>query len=317
MKSPERLTSLVDPAQSGARLDQAAAEAFPQFSRSRLQQWIRSGRLTVDGETGVPKQKLHGGERLALIPESEPENRFEPEPIALDILYQDAHVLVIDKPAGLVVHPAPGNRSGTLLNGLLHHLPALASVPRAGIVHRLDKDTSGVMVVAATLESHARLVEQLQARSVSREYLALVRGAVTGSGTVDAPLARNPRDRKTMAVVADGKRAVTHYRLKARWPGLSLLEVSLETGRTHQIRVHMTHIGHPLVGDPQYGRSRRFGTRGGLPEAAVEALNAFPRQALHARLLTFEHPGSGETVSFEAPLPDDLAGLLAALEASA
>ncbi|MCE8026156.1 MULTISPECIES: 23S rRNA pseudouridine(1911/1915/1917) synthase RluD [Halomonadaceae] len=289
---------------AGSRLDQAAAELFADHSRERLKGWIKAGALTVDGRPGKPKDKMAGGEWLELVATLEEETRFEAEDIPLDIVHEDDEVLIIDKPAGLVVHPAAGNPDGTLLNALLHHCPGLAAVPRAGIVHRLDKDTTGLMVVAKTLAAQTALVEQLQARTMSREYDAVCVGVMTSGGTVDAPIGRHPKDRKRQAVHPSGKPAVTHYRVVERFRTHTHVRCRLETGRTHQIRVHLAHRRFPLVGDPVYGGRLK------LPAAASEELKTllreFPRQALHARKLAFLHPASGETVEFRAPLPDDL-----------
>ncbi|ERS91262.1 23S rRNA pseudouridine synthase D [Halomonas sp. PBN3] len=293
---------------AGQRLDQAAAELFADFSRERLKAWIKAGELTLDGQVAKPKDKVYGGEWLRLATEVEDDTRFEPEDIPLEVVYEDDQVLVIDKPPGLVVHPAAGNPDGTLLNALLHHDPALAAVPRAGIVHRLDKDTSGLMVVARTLAAQTALVEQLQARTVSREYDAICVGVMTAGGTVDAPIGRHPKDRKRQAVTASGKPAVTHYRVVERFRAHTHVRCRLETGRTHQIRVHLAHLRYPLVGDPVYGG--RLKLPAGASSTLKEILRDFPRQALHARKLAFVHPGSGETVSFRAPLPDDLLMLL-------
>ncbi len=238
----------------------------------------------------------------------EDDTRFEPEEIPLEVVFEDDEVLVIDKPAGLVVHPAAGNPDGTLLNALLYHCPALAAVPRAGIVHRLDKDTTGLMVVAKTLAAQTALVEQLQARTVSREYDAVSVGVMTAGGSLDAPIGRHPRDRKRQAVTASGKPAVTHYRVVERFRAHTHVRCRLETGRTHQIRVHVAHLRFPLVGDPVYGG--RLKLPGGAGEALKTLLREFPRQALHARKLAFVHPGSGETLTFRAPLPDDILLLL-------
>ncbi|WP_275289399.1 23S rRNA pseudouridine(1911/1915/1917) synthase RluD [Halomonas elongata] len=293
---------------AGLRLDQAAAELFSDFSRERLKAWIKEGALTVDGGPARPRDKVHGGETLALVAELEDDARFEPEDIPLEVVFEDDDVLVIDKPPGLVVHPAAGNPDGTLLNGLLHHCPALAAVPRAGIVHRLDKDTSGLMVVAKTLVAQTALVEQLQARTVSREYDAVAVGTMTAGGTLDAPIGRHPRDRKRQAVNASGKPAVTHYRVIERFRAHTHVRCRLETGRTHQIRVHMAHLRYPLVGDPVYGG--RLKLPAGSGETLKEVLREFPRQALHARKLAFVHPATGATMTFRAPLPDDLLMLL-------
>ncbi|MEC9482113.1 MAG: 23S rRNA pseudouridine(1911/1915/1917) synthase RluD [Halomonas sp.] len=292
----------------GMRLDQAAAELFPDFSRERLKSWIKQGALTLDGGPARPKDKVYGGERLTLDAVLEPEARWEPQAIGLDIVFEDDDVLVINKPPGLVVHPAAGNPDGTLLNAVLHHCPPLAAIPRAGIVHRLDKDTSGLMVVAKTLAAQTSLVEQLQARSVSREYDAIVIGVMTAGGTVDAPIGRHPKDRKRQAVTASGKPAVTHYRVVERFRGHTHVRCRLETGRTHQIRVHMAHRRFPLIGDALY--SGRFKVPAGASETLKEILREFPRQALHARKLAFIHPRRGESVEFRAELPDDLLMLL-------
>ncbi|MDR1888971.1 MAG: 23S rRNA pseudouridine(1911/1915/1917) synthase RluD [Zoogloeaceae bacterium] len=291
------------PEAAGRRLDQALAQLLPQYSRSRLQGWIRAGQFAIDGvEERDIRRKLCGGEAFALTPAPEREARSSaPENIALDIVFADATLIVINKPAGLVVHPGNGNWSGTLMNALLHYDPALSQVPRAGIVHRLDKETSGLMVVARTLEAQTHLVRQLQARSVKREYLAVTVGEVAHGGSVDAPIGRHPKDRVKMAVAradsSSGKPAVTHYRVLQRFSGATLLACQLETGRTHQIRVHMAHIGYPLLGDPVYGR-------------VAAKLPAFPRQALHATRLTLTHPANGELMQWEAPLPEDMKNLL-------
>lgn len=296
----------------GRRLDQILAELFPDFSRSRLQQWLKSGQIQVDGQQLRGKDKLMGGEQITLDVMLEAETTHQPEPIPLDILYEDSSLLVINKPAGLVVHPAAGNWQGTLLNALLHHAPELENVPRAGIVHRLDKETTGLLVVARTLEAQTSLVTQLQARSFTREYDAVINGVLTGGGTVDAPIGRHPVDRKRMAVVRGGKPAVTHYRLVKRFRAHSQIRVKLETGRTHQIRVHMAHLHHPLIGDPLYGGRLR------IPQASsegfAEALRRFPRQALHAARLGLEHPQSGEYMEWQQAMPQDMVGLLAVLE---
>lgn len=298
---------------SGQRLDKAVAGLFPEHSRGRLQAWIRDGDLLLDGEKVVCKQKVRGGEWVSLdaVVEDISED-FAPESMQLDIIHTDEHLVILNKPAGLVVHPAAGNWSGTLLNGLLFQFPELAGIPRAGIVHRLDKDTSGIMMVARSLSAHTRLVEALQAREIKREYVALAEGSFVAGGTVDAPIGRHPVDRKRMAVVLSGKEAVTHYRVAERFQGFTLLDVSLETGRTHQIRVHMAHIKHALVGDPVYAGRLRIPK--GASDTVAQAIRGFPRQALHARRLTLEHPGSGELLSWEAPIPDDFADLLARLE---
>lgn len=312
MKEVFELSAQVPFSMNGLRFDQAASELFPDFSRSRLQSWIKDGQLRIDGAQRKPKEKLIGGELLELNAELEAQGTWEPEAIQLNIVYEDEHLMIINKPAGLVVHPAAGNQTGTLLNALLNHAPELINLPRAGIVHRLDKETTGLMVVAKTLEAHTDLVEQLADRTVSREYEAVAVGVMTGGGTVDAPMGRHPTQRKLMAVLSSGgKRAVTHYRVARRYPHHTHIRVKLETGRTHQIRVHMAHIGFSLVGDATYGK--RFK----IPKAAnthlIETLKAFPRQALHAAKLGLEHPGTGEYTEWTAPVPADFQNLLDAL----
>jgi 23S rRNA pseudouridine1911/1915/1917 synthase len=302
---------LVESSRAGHRLDQVAAEVFPEFSRARLQVWIREGALTVDGTPGRPAQRLVGGEQLKLDAKPEVEVDVAPQAIELNVIHIDDAILVIDKPAGLVVHPAAGNPDGTLQNALLFHDPDLDSVPRSGIVHRLDKDTSGVMVVARTLQAHAALVRQLQDRSMSRIYQAIVHGATPPHGTVTAAIGRHPRQRQKMAVVARGKPAVSHFRVLEAFGHFTHVEVSLESGRTHQIRVHMQHLGYPLVGDPAYGKRLPKKTR--LPPELHTRIETFPRQALHARFLRLDHPVSGQRVAFEAPLPTDLETLLSCL----
>ncbi|WP_075879555.1 23S rRNA pseudouridine(1911/1915/1917) synthase RluD [Vreelandella massiliensis] len=293
---------------AGARLDQAAAELFSDYSRERLKAWINAGELTVDGARVKPKTKLHGDETLALRATLEEEERFEAQAIPLDVVFEDDAVMVVNKPAGMVVHPAAGNPDGTLLNALLHHHPALAQLPRAGIVHRLDKDTTGLMMVAKTLPAQTALVEQLQARTVSRQYDAVVIGTPVAGGTVDAPIGRHPKDRKRQAVNASGKPAVTHFRVVERFRAHTHVRCQLETGRTHQIRVHMAHARYPLIGDPLYGGRPKLPP--GAAEPLKEILREFPRQALHARKLSFIHPQTEQTLTFRAPLPDDLLMLL-------
>lgn len=303
---------------AGMRLDQAAAQLFGDYSRERLKDWIKDGRLTVDGKPGKPRDKVAGGEALALDAELAVETPAQPQDIPLIIVYEDEALLVVDKPAGLVVHPGAGNPDGTLMNALLHHWPDLNLLPRAGIVHRIDKDTSGLLVVAKTLPAHTDLTGQLADKTVYREYEAIVSGVMTGGGTVDAPIDRHPTDRTRMAVVRRrhedddrGREAVTHYRVLARFRGHTHVKVQLETGRTHQIRVHMSHIGHPLVGDPVYGGRMRL-PKGGS-QAMIQAVQHFPRQALHARRLGLAHPVTGEAMSWESPLPADMLELLAIL----
>jgi 23S rRNA pseudouridine1911/1915/1917 synthase len=277
---------------AGLRFDQAAAELFQDYSRGRLQQWIKQGELTINGKRAKPSMRVVGGEVLRIQAELISEGEVEPQDIPLDVLFADDHLLVLNKPVGLVIHPGAGNWDGTLQNALLNYDPELDTLPRSGIVHRLDKDTSGVMVVARSLKAHASLVEQLQTRSMGRVYEAVVKGEIPPAGTIDAAIDRNPRDRKKMAIIKSGRAATSHYKLKQRLPGASHVEVSLESGRTHQIRVHMTHIGYPIVGDTLYGRGPI--KRKGLPPSAVEAINGFPRQALQARTLKLIHPESGD-----------------------
>ncbi len=298
---------------AGERLDQVAGQLWPDFSRARLQKWIRDGALTLDGRRCKPSERLAGGEQLRLAVTLQPEGDDVAEDIPLSLIHEDEDVIVLDKPAGLVVHPAAGHVSGTLLNALLHHRPELQALPRAGIVHRLDKDTTGIMVVAASLRAHHALVQQLQDRSMGRIYECVALGALAREGTVDAPIGRHPVNRVRMAVVADGKPAVTHYRVLRRFDHFTHLEVSLETGRTHQIRVHLAHEGHPLAADPLYGR--RSSRISGLAEPVREELEALGRQALHARTLAFRHPADEQPRRFEAPLPADFRGLLQRLEA--
>lgn len=291
---------------AGLRLDAALARLYPEHSRSRLQQWMKQGRITLNAAEADPKRKVWGGETVVIDAAPAPEETAAAaEAIPLAIVYEDASLLVIDKPAGLVVHPGSGNWRGTLLNGLLHHAPALRELPRAGIVHRLDKDTSGLLVVAKTLTAQTALVRQLQARTVKRHYLALLVGQADASGIVDAPIGRHPTQRTKMAVLAQGREARTHYQVEERFAKACLVECRLETGRTHQIRVHMAKLGHPLVGDPVYGKKL----------TGDERLDAFKRQALHAWRLALVHPGTAEEMAWESALPPDFAALLASLRA--
>lgn len=293
---------------AGGRLDRVLAQLLPEFSRGRLQQWIEAGQVLIDDRPCRVRDKVWGGESIRIEAELAVIDEHRPQAIALDLVYEDEHLLVIDKPAGLVVHPAAGNPDGTLLNALLHHAPELATLPRAGIVHRLDKDTTGLMVVARTLQAHCALVEQLQRRVVHREYRALVLGTLVAGGRVEAPIGRHPTQRVKMAVVGNGREAITHYRVLESYPGHTLLAVELETGRTHQIRVHMTHTHHPLVGDTTYG-ARPRPPRGCHPELAA-ALQSFPRQALHAIRLGLIHPATGAEMQWEVPMAPDLDALL-------
>ncbi|MDT4289779.1 23S rRNA pseudouridine(1911/1915/1917) synthase RluD [Methylomonas sp. MO1] len=303
------LTARVPEELAGMRLDQCLAEVFPDYSRSKLQTWIKAGRVLVDGEIMKGREKLDGGEEIELDAEAERVIEYAPQEIPLDIIYEDDSLLIVNKPAGLVVHPAVGNWDGTLVNALLNHVPSLDTLPRAGIVHRIDKDTSGLLMVAKTLQAHNSLVEQLQERSIHREYLALVKGWMTAGGTVDEPIGRHPVDRKRNAVVRrGGKEAITHYRLEQRFKRHTLIRVKLETGRTHQIRVHMTHINYPLVGDQVYGG--RFQMPADCSPALADALRNFKRQALHAAKLGLEHPETGEYCEWEQHIPEDMQNLL-------
>jgi 23S rRNA pseudouridine1911/1915/1917 synthase len=295
----------------GQRLDQALALVLPQYSRSRLAAWIKDGSVALDGRPARPRDAVFGGEQVVVRAHARTDESVAAERMPLVVRHRDAHLFVIDKPAGLVVHPGAGNRAHTLQNGLLALDPKLAQVPRAGIVHRIDKDTSGLLVVARTLPAHTALVAALREHEVQREYLALCVGCLTGGGTVDKPIGRHRTDRLRMAVRADGRAAITHYRIEERFARHTLLRVILETGRTHQIRVHLAHVGHPLVGDPLYGGRRQLVA--GLAAEERTALAAFPRQALHAARLQFEHPVTGKLVTVESPLPADLAALLAVL----
>ena len=293
---------------AGQRLDLALAQMFPEYSRSRLKRWIVDGHVTVAGEERRPRDPVEGGEDVMLTPQAEASVTSEPEPIALDVAWEDEALLVINKPAGLVVHPGAGNLRGTLMNGLLHHAPALEALPRAGIIHRLDKDTSGLLLVGKTLESHTALVRALAERQIDRHYLAVCVGVLTGGGTIDAPLGRHPVDRRKMAIRDDGKPAVTHYRVLERFRAHTYIAVKLETGRTHQIRVHFAHRRHPLAGDPVYGG--RLMLPSGAHERLIATLRGFRRQALHAARIGFAHPASGERIEVECPPPADFNTLL-------
>jgi len=314
MTKPQLLNADIPPELAGRRLDQALAELFPDYSRARLQQWLRAGQVLVDGHQRRPRDKVLGGEEvvITLTPQQEVSNL--PQSIALDIVYEDSALLVINKPAGLVVHPGAGNPQGTLLNALLHHAPELANVPRAGIVHRLDKDTSGLLVVARNLIAQKALVEQLQAHSLQRGYEAIVAGVMTAGGRIETQLGRDPRARTRMSVAREGqgKLAITHYRVIERFRAHTHVKLQLETGRTHQIRVHMAHIRHPIIGDPDYGGRLRLPP--GASEALIEALRHFKRQALHAASLGLVHPGTGETMQWTMHLPTDMRQLLQVLK---
>lgn len=297
---------------AGRRLDAALALLLPQYSRTRLQGWIEDGAVRVNGLAVRPRDPVVGGEVAVVEARVVAETGVEAEKLPLDIVHEDAAVLVINKPPGMVVHPGAGNRAHTLQNALLAHDPRLARVPRAGLVHRIDKDTSGLLVVARTLAAHTALVAELAAHEIQREYLAVCVGAMTGGGTIDEPIGRHRTQRIKMAVRSDGRAAVTHYRIEKRFRAHTLARVRLETGRTHQIRVHLAHAGYPIVGDPVYGGRRKLPA--GASAALIEALDAFKRQALHAERLAFTHPKSGRRVEFKAPIPPDLAALLGALD---
>ena len=310
MSDPNTLSERIPETAAGLRLDQVLAQMFPQYSRSVLQGLIRDGRIRVDDEIRRPRDKVFGGERVELDPPADAGTAWLPEPMPLSFAYRDPDLMIVDKPAGLVVHPGAGNQAGTLVNGLLACDEALAALPRAGLVHRLDKDTSGLLVVARNRPVFDALTKAMSERRISRSYLALCVGALTGGGTIDEPIARHPVERTKMAVVSGGRDSVTHYRIARRFRGYTLLDVQLETGRTHQIRVHLSHRGYPLVGDPVYGRLA-------IPRGAgvhlLEQLRGFRRQALHAYSLALTHPVTGDPVAAESPLPADFEALLAAL----
>jgi 23S rRNA pseudouridine1911/1915/1917 synthase len=297
--------------QSGSRLDHVLQKILPDYSRSRIQQWIQQGFICVNQQQCKPRQKVYSGDLVDMDVPEQTVISDQPQAIEFDILHEDEDIFVINKPAGLVVHPAAGNWDGTLVNGLLARDPRLQQLPRAGIVHRLDKDTTGVMVVARNLTAHNWLVEQLQARLVKREYVAIARGVVTAGRRVETEMGRHPQNRKKMAVVATGKTAITHFQVAQKFAHHSLLRLQLESGRTHQIRVHMAHLLYPLLGDILYGGRTRLSA--GVDEALLEIIRDFRRQALHAERLGFEHPATHELVSYEAPLPADFAALLEAL----
>lgn len=318
------LSGSISDEQAGQRLDQAVAQLFPAYSRSCLTQWIKAGGVQVDSHIETqPRYKVHGGQSIHLQAELRPKNHWEGQRnLPLTIVYEDKALLVVNKPAGLVVHPGNGNPDKTLVNALLHHDPSLTHLPRAGLVHRLDKDTTGLLVVARTLEAYKQLTEQLQAHAIERIYEAVVHGVVIAGGLIDAPLDRHPRHRTRMAVVAKhqaenqdyrpGRAALTQYRVVEKYRYHTHLRLQLQTGRTHQIRVHMAHINHPIVGDPTYGRKRTASTS--LSDDLRNCLNTFPRQALHAKQLALIHPVTKVMCCWSAPLPDDMAGLLKALK---
>lgn len=306
------LAAQVPESMFGKRLDQALAEMFPDYSRSRLKEWILDGSVSVNHQIQTkPREKLAGGESISIQAVLMVQETHSAENITLNIVYEDEHILVINKPMDLVVHPGAGNADGTVLNALLSHAPEVATVPRAGIVHRLDKDTTGLMVVAKTVPAQTHLVEQLQAREIGREYEAVVYGTMVAGGVIDAPIGRHPTKRTNMAIRETGKPAVTHFRVKDKFRAHTHLRLKLETGRTHQIRVHMAHLKHPLVGDQQYGGRPRLPRHCGQP--MIDMLRSFKRQALHAAQLELSHPITGEWLSWQAPLPEDMVALLAVL----
>lgn len=297
---------------AGQRIDKVLARLFPQYSRSTLQQWLRQGRVLVDDDIPSQKDKVHGGESVDLAVPDAPAVEAAAEDIELDVRYSDEHILVLNKPAGLVVHPGAGNPAGTLMNALLHFDPAARRLPRAGIVHRLDKDTTGLMVVARSEPVRLRLIEELAQRAMKRDYLALLHGDLISGRSVDEPIGRHPRNRRVMTVRSDGKSAVTHIRVQRRFGPLTLVHCSLESGRTHQIRVHTSHVGFPIVGDPLYGGSGRVPR--GVSQALRERIRGFGRQALHAGSLSLKHPETGETQTFAGDPPEDFRLLLQALD---
>ena len=314
-EQPIQHTEQVPEELAGQRLDQALARMFPDYSRSRLKAWLLDGAVLVDGAPRRPRDPVQGGETVVVTVTAEAAVRAAPEPMKLDIVFEDADLLVINKPAGLVVHPGAGNATGTLMNGLLAHAPPQESLPRAGIVHRLDKETSGLLLVAKSLTAHTALVRELADRSISRQYLAVCNGVLTGGGTINAAIGRHPVDRTRMAVRDNGRPAVTHYTVIERFRAHNYVNVVLETGRTHQIRVHFAYRRHPLVGDPVYGG--RLALPAGASDALRDALRTFRRQALHAARLELRHPATGEGVVFEVPPPADFLLLLQVLREDA
>ncbi|MGG4665403.1 23S rRNA pseudouridine(1911/1915/1917) synthase RluD [Providencia vermicola] len=314
MAQQVQLSATIAESQLGQRLDQALAELFPDYSRSRIKEWILDDRVQVNGKViNKPKEKVLGSEQILIDALIEEDNRWEPQDIPLNIIYEDEDILIINKPRGLVVHPGAGNPDGTILNALLYRYPEIADVPRAGIVHRLDKDTTGLMVVAKTVPAQTHLVESLQLREITREYEAVAVGRMTAGGMVEEPISRHPTKRTHMAVHPMGKPAVTHYRIMEHFRAHTRLRLRLETGRTHQIRVHMAHINHPLIGDQLYGGRPR--PLKGATEEFLEVMRNFDRQALHATMLRLYHPISGIQMEWHAPLPDDMVKLIEALKA--
>ena len=314
MSADSRIMTIPDEL-AGQRLDRALAKMFPEYSRSRLKTWLIAGSIRVDGESPRPRDPVYGGERVELHAVVEVSVKADPEPMAIDVVFEDESLIVVNKPAGLVVHPGTGNPAGTLMNGLLHHAPKLDALPRAGIIHRLDKNTSGLLLIGKSLTAHTTLVRLLADREISRHYLAVCKGVLTGGGKIDAPIGRHPVDRTKMSVQDNGKPAITHYTVRERFAAHTFVNVVLETGRTHQIRVHFAYRRHALVGDPVYGG--RLALPSGASEKLIAKLRSFRRQALHATRLAFVHPDSGEALSFEAPPPDDFRSLIDVLREGA
>ena len=310
-----KISAAIPDEMSGKRLDQALAILLPEHSRARLQGWIRDGYVLIDNKTMRPRDKIHGGEQVEILAEVETQTSASPENIPLNIVFEDEHLIVINKPAGLIVHPGAGNPQHTLMNALLHHEQKLEQIPRAGIVHRLDKDTSGLLVIARTLQSHTSLINQLQAHDMHREYVTIVSGIMTAGGTIDQPIGRHPKHRTRMAVVKNGKAAATHYRIIKKYRNHTQLQVNLETGRTHQIRVHLTWLHYPIVGDPVYGTQRQLVK--GMDSNLANIITTFPRQALHARAIQLTHPHSDEMMTWKAPAPEDMTKLIGSLELDA
>jgi 23S rRNA pseudouridine1911/1915/1917 synthase len=309
-------TTIIPEEYHGQRIDSVLATLFSEFSRSQLTNWIKEGKITRNGHVCKPKDKALAGDTLHMVVSFTPNDAdfksCQPEEIPLDIIFEDESIIIINKPSGLVVHPGAGNSNHTLVNALLHHVPSQAHLPRAGIIHRLDKETTGLLVIAKTLSTHTNLIRQMQARTIQRCYLTLVHGHVIGGDTIETGFGRNARNRLKMAVSGQGRQAITHYSVNKHYDDFTLLDVKLMTGRTHQIRVHMQYINHPVVGDPLYGRQMR------LPEGSSDLLKTqlqqFKRQALHASILSLTHPETNEWLTFKAPLPDDFAQLLYALD---
>ncbi len=310
-----KINTVIPSEMSGKRLDQALAALLPEHSRARLQGWIRNGYALIDKKTMRPRDKVQGGERVDIRAETEVQISASPENIPLEIVFEDEHLIIINKPAGLVVHPGAGNPQHTLMNALLHHSEELEQVPRAGIVHRLDKDTSGLLVIARTPQSHTTLVKQLQVRSMHREYITIVSGVITTGGVIDQPIDRHPKQRTKMAVIKTGQTATTHYRIVKKYRYHTQLKVKLKTGRTHQIRVHMAWLRYPIIGDPVYSANKQL--LKGMDSKLASIITAFPRQALHACTIKLAHPQNDAMMQWEAPVPEDMAELINALELDA